>query len=157
LIILLESETQMNRIARIIAATRFPFVDQETWDEGLQTIVNDEVKRYAISTEVGTIYPNIVIANPDGSIREIGLVEQEDTISEHSLPRWKALSHVAPYGREYKKLFLYVPEGKEDQTKKLLEKNKIDYDGIRGYRVETQTLKIIPHTTRNDEYDHTVT
>ena len=157
MIILIGPETQINRIARIIAATRFPFVDQETWEEGLQTIVNDEVKRYAISTEVGTLYPNIVIANPDGSIREIGLVEQEASISEKSIPRWSALSHVAPYGREYKKLFLYVPEGKEEQTKKFLEENQIDYDGIRGYRVEKQTLKIIPHTTRNDEYDHTVT
>ena len=157
MIILLEPETLINRIARIIASTRFPFVDQDTWPEGQQTIVNDEVKRYAISTEVGTLYPNIVITNPDGSIREIGIVEQESAISEKSLPRWKALSNVAPYGREYKKLFLYVPAGKEEQTKKLLEENQIDYDGIRGYRVEKQNLKIIPHTTRNDEYDHTIT
>jgi hypothetical protein len=124
---------------------------------GQPTIVNDEVKRYAISTDVGTFYPNIVIANPDGSIREIGLVEQKAAISEKSLPRWKALSHVSPYGREYKKLFIYVPVGKEEQTKKLLEENQIDYDGIRGYSVEKQTLKIIPYITRNDEYDHTVT
>ncbi len=157
MIILLDPETQINRISRIIAATRFPFVDQDTWPEGQQTIVNDEVKRYAISAKVGTLYPNIVITNPDGSIREIGVVETSTAISEKSIPRWKALSHVAPYGREFKKLFLYVPEGKEEQTKKLLEDNAIDYDGIRGYRVEKQALKILPYVTRNDEYDHTVT
>ena len=157
MIILVTPETQINRIARIIASTRFPFVDQETWPEERQTIVNDEVKRYAISTEAGTLYPNIVIANPDGSIREIGIVEQASDISETSVPRWNALSVVAPYGREYKKFFLYVPEGKEKQTKMLLEDNEIDYDGIRGYRVEKQSLKIIPYVTRNDEYDHTVT
>jgi len=157
LIIVLDPETQINRIARIIASTRFPFVDQETWPKGQKTIVNDEMKRYAINTDVGTLYPNIVIANPDGSIREIGLVEQEAAITETSIQQWKALSQVAPYGREYKKLFIYVPEGKEEKAKKLLEENEIDYDGIRGYRIEKQTLKIIPYITRNDEYDHTVT
>jgi hypothetical protein len=154
---MLEQETQINRIVRIIAATRFPFVDQETWPKGQQTIVNDEIKRYAISTQVGVLYPNIVIANPDGSIRELGVVEPKESIIEESLSRWRALSDVAPYGREYKKLFLYVPEGNEKEAKRLLEENVIDYDGIRAYRIESQTLKIIPYATRNDEYDHTVT
>ncbi len=154
---MLEQETQINRIARIIAATRFPFVDQETWPKGQQTIVNDEIKRYAISTQAGVLYSNIVITNPDGSIRELGLVEPKERVVKESLPRWWALSDAAPYGREYKKLFLYVPEGGENEIKRILEENGIDYDGIRGYRVESQTLKIIPYITRNDEYDHTVT
>ena len=154
---MIDQETLTNRIARIIAATRFPFVDQDTWPKGQQTIVNDETKRYAVSTEIGVLYPNIVITNPDGTIREIGTVESMENISEDSVSRWKALSHVAPYGREYKKLFLYVPGGFEEQTKKLLEGNQINYDGIRAYRVEPQTLKIIPYVTRNDEYDHIIT
>ena len=148
-------EILRNRIARIVASTRFPFVDQDTWEPGLQTIVNDETKRYAISTDIGVLYPNIVIAYPDGAIRELGLVES--SVSEDNVPRWRALSDVAPYGREYKKLFIYVPEGSEEKTKQLLEKNEIDYDGIRAYRVENQNLKILPYVTRNDEYDHTVT
>ena len=154
---MIDQETLTNRIARIIAATRFPFVDQDTWPKGQQTIVNDETKRYAVSTEIGVLYPNIVITNPDGTIREIGTVESKENISEDSVSRWKALSDVAPYGREYKKLFLYVSEGFEEQTKKLLEGNQINYDGIRAYRVEPQTLKIIPYVTRNDEYDHIIT
>ncbi|MCJ7732578.1 hypothetical protein MUP51_09710 [Candidatus Bathyarchaeota archaeon] len=154
---MLEPEIIRHRIARIIAATRFPFVDQDTWPSGQQTIVNDEIKRYAISTDSGVLYPNIVIANPDGTIREIGIVESREDISEDSVPRWKALSKVAPIGREFKKLFLYVPDGTEEKTKKLLEEYGINYDGIRSYSVTKQTLKIIPHVTRNDEYDHTVT
>ena len=146
-----------NRVARIIASTRFPFVDQETWPKGQLTIVNDEIKRYAVSTSSGVLYPNIVITNPDGTIRELGTVEPREAVTADSVPRWRALSDVAPFGREFKKLFLYVPEGTEEKTKKLLEENKIDYDGIRAYRVEPQTLKIIPYVTRNDEYDHTVT
>jgi hypothetical protein len=154
---LVKPETLRNRIARIIADTRFPFVDQETWPEGRKTIVNDETKRYAINTETGVLYPKIVITDPDGSIREIGLVESREDISVDSVPRWRALSDVVPFGREYKKLFLYVPEGVEEDAKELLEEHLIDYDGIRGYKVENQSLKIIPYVTRNDEYDHTVT
>jgi hypothetical protein len=154
---MLEKETIINRITRIIAATRFPFVDQENWPKDRQTIVNDETKRYAISTSVGVLYPKIVITHPDGNIREIGTVEPPEEITEESVPRWKALSEVAPIGREYKKLFFYVPEGTEEKTKGLLENNRIDYDGIRTYGVSNQNLKITPYVTRNDEYDHTVT
>ena len=149
--------TLRHRITRIIAATRFPFVDQDSWGKLHQTIVNDEVKRFAVQTSVGVLYPSIIITNDDGTIREIGVVESAEDISEKSIPRWKALSEVAPYGREFKKLFLYVPEGYEDKTLKMFEDEKINYDGIRGYRVEKQVLKILPFKTRNDEYDDVVT
>jgi hypothetical protein len=154
---MLEQETIINRISRIIAVTRFPFVDQENWPKDSQTLVNDETRRYAINTSIGVLYPNIVIINPDGSMRELGTVESIEDISEKNVPRWRALSDVVPYGREYKKFFFYVPEGTEEKTKKLLEGNKIDYDGIRYYKVVKQSLQIIPYVTRNDEYDHTVT
>jgi hypothetical protein len=121
-----------HRITRIIAATRFPFVDQETWADDHVTIVNDE-------------------------IREFGTVESPESITSASIPRWRALSETAPHGREHKKLFLYVPEGCEEETLRLLEDNGIDYDGIRGYRVEKQTLRILPYRTLNDEYDDVVT
>lgn len=149
--------TLRHRITRIIAATRFPFVDQDSWGKLHQTIVNDEVKRFAVQTTEGVFYPSIIITNDDGSIREIGVVESAEDITEKSIPRWKALSEVAPYGREFKKLFLYVPEGYEDKTSKMFEDEKINYDGIRGYRVEKQVLKILPFKTRNDEYDDVVT
>ena len=113
---MLESETLINRIARIIAATRFPFVDQENWPKDRQTIVNDEVKRYAISTSIGILYPNIVIAHSDGSIREIGVVETSESVSEESLPRWRALSEVVPYGRKFKKLFFLCPNWEREQN-----------------------------------------
>ena len=146
-----------NRITRIIAATRFPFVDQETWSNDFVTIVNDETKRYGVKWEEGVLYPSIVIAFPDGSIREFGSVEAAEDISDEIVERWRALSDVVPYGRAHKKLFLYVPEGYEDKTLRLLEENGIDYDGIRGYKVENQSLKILPFKTLNDEYDHMVT
>jgi hypothetical protein len=154
---MVEKEELRNRITRIVASTRFPFVDQETWPKSRQTIVNDEVKRYAISTEVGVLYPNIVITDQDGSIYEIGIIEFEEEISENSVPRWNALSNIVPYGREFKKLFIYVPESYEEKTKQILDDNEVNYDGIRVFMIEHQTLKIIPYITRNDEYDHIIT
>ncbi len=146
-----------HRITRIIAATRFPFVDQENWADDHVTILNDETKRYAVKWEGGILYPSIVITKKNGEIREFGTVESPEAITPDSIPRWRALSETAPYGREHKKLFLYVPEGCEETTLRLLEENRIDYDGIRGYRVEKQTLRILPYRTLNDEYDDIVT
>ncbi len=146
-----------HRITRIIAATRFPFVDQETWTDDHVTIVNDETKRYAVKWDQGVLYPSIVITKKNGEIREFGTVESPEGITPESIPRWKALSDIAPHGREHKKLFLYVPEGHEEETLRLLEENHIDYDGIRGYRVEKQTLRILPYRTLNAEYDDVVT
>ncbi len=59
-----------HRITRIIAATRFPFVDQESWADDHVTIVNDETKRYAVNWGQGVLYPSIVITKKDGEIRE---------------------------------------------------------------------------------------
>ena len=146
-----------HRITRIIAATRFPFVDQENWADDHITIVNDETRRYPVKWEGGVTYPSIVITKKNGDLREFGLVEATEDISEDSLPRWRVLSETVPYGREHKKLFLYVPGGSEEETLRLLEENGIDYDGIRGYRVESQTLRILPFRTLNDEYDDVVT
>lgn len=154
---MIDTATIRHRITRIIAATRFPFVDQESWGKDTQTIVNDETKRYGIHTPVGVLYPSIVIANADGTLKELGVVESADDITEESICRWQALSDVAPYGREFKKLFIYVPEGYEAKALELVEGVGINYDGIRGYRVEKQVLKILPFKTLNDEYDDVVT
>jgi hypothetical protein len=145
-----------HRITRIIAATRFPFVDQESWTDDHVTIVNDETKRFAVKWDRGVLYPSIVITKKDGEIREFGTVESVEDIAP-ARARWRALSEIAPHGREHKKLFLYVPEGHEGEILRLLEENAIDYDGIRGYRVEKQTLRILPFKTLNDEYDDIVT
>ena len=154
---MVDSEVLRNRVARIISVTRFPFVDQENWPDGAKTVVNDETKRYGIKWENGVEYPNVVVFKADGSIREFGLVESVADISEDSVAKWRMLSECAPRGRMYKKLFLYVPEGYEEKTLKLLEDNDIDYDGIRAYRVADGNLRITPYKTRNDEYDHQVT
>jgi hypothetical protein len=42
---LLSREEIRNRVIRIIAATRFPFVDQTDWGEDYVTITNDSGRR----------------------------------------------------------------------------------------------------------------
>jgi hypothetical protein len=154
---MVEPAVLRNRVGRIIAVTRFPFVDQENWPMDARTIVNDETKRFGVKWEGGVEYPSIVVLNGDGSVREFGSVESPESISEDSVARWRMLSDYAPRGRRYKKLFLYVPEGFEEKTLRLLEENGIEYDGIRGYSVLDGGLRITPYKTLNDEYDHQVT
>ncbi len=151
---MVDKETLKNRIVRIIAATRFPFVDQEDWGEGYITIVNDEIKRKGIETGTEIVYPSIVITLADGRIQEIGEVEFEEDINVANVPRWRLFSESAGKGRFVKKLFLYIPEGVEEKTVKLLENNNIEFSGVRTYAVKNGTLVITPIKSNDGPHDH---
>lgn len=151
---MVDKETLKNRIVRIIAATRFPFVDQEDWGEGYITIVNDEIKRKGIETGTEIVYPSIVITLADGRIQEIGEVELDEGISVANVPRWRLFSESAGKGRFVKRLFLYIPEGVEEKTVKLLENNNIEFSGVRTYAVKNGTLVITPIKSNDGPHDH---
>ena len=151
---MVDKVTLKNRIIRIIAATRFPFVDQEDWGEGYVTIINDEVKRRGIDTAEGVMYPSIVITLADGRIQEIGEVEFEEGVSVSNVPKWRLFSDSAGKGRFVKKFFLYVPEGLEEKTIKLLENNNIEYSGVRTYSVKNGNLLITPIKSNDGPHDH---
>ena len=110
---MVSEETIRNRVIRIIAATRFPFVDHVT-------IVNDEVKRRGIDTEEEVVYPSIVITKPNGRIQEIADVALAREVAPLSVARWKLLSEKAGVGEKEKKFFLYVPPKSEEKAQKLL-------------------------------------
>lgn len=147
-------ETIRNRVTRIIAATRFPFVDQEDWGEGYATIVNDEVKRRGIDTEEEAIYPSIVITRPDGRIQEVADVALAKEVKAANVKRWRLLSDKAGFGEKEKKFFLYVPLGSEEKALKLLEDSKISYAGLRVYSIRDRILSVTPIKTTDSEYDH---
>jgi hypothetical protein len=151
---MVNEETIRNRVIRIIAATRFPFVDQEDWGEGYVTIVNDEVKRRGIDTDEAPVYPSIVICRPDGRIQELADVALAKEVSPASVARWKILSNAAKIGEKEKKFFLYVPPKSEEKAQKLLESNKISYAGLRVYKINDRILSVTPITTPDQEYDH---
>lgn len=47
---MVDPEIQRHRVTRIIAVTRFPFVDQPetSWPNCYETIVNDEERRFGL-------------------------------------------------------------------------------------------------------------
>jgi len=151
---MVSEETLRNRVIRIIAATRFPFVDQEDWGEGYATIVNDEVKRRGIDTEDAVVYPSIVITKPDGRIQEVADVALTGEVKPSAVKRWKLLSEKTGMGEKTKKFFLYVPPGFDEKALKLLEDNKISYAGLRVYSIKDRILSVIPIKTPDAEYDH---
>jgi hypothetical protein len=151
---MVDDETLKNRIIRIIAMTRFPFVDQEDWGEGYITIINDEMKRRGIETGTEIVYPSIVITHSDGRIQEIGEVESENGVNVANVPKWRLFSDSAGNGRFVKKFFLYVPEGVEDKAVKLLENNNIEFSGVRTYAVKNGNLVITPIKSNDGPHDH---
>jgi hypothetical protein len=144
-----------DRITRIIAATRFPFINQEDWDEQRKTLVNTSLtKSYGVSTSAGVIYPSIVVLNPDDSIREIGEVEMK--VAGNLAEKWRELSVKASIGDHYRKLFIYIPEGSEDLAIKILKENRIQYAGLRIWLIDDGVLKTKPITTPDMIKDHRV-
>ena len=148
-------EVLRDRISRIIAATRFPFIDQATWDEDRSTLVNTRIEKvYAVATAYGVHYPSIVVTKPDGSIRELGVVEM--SVEPHLVEKWRVLSEITGMGEKYKKLFIYVPNGKGSQALELIEDQGIEYAGLREWSIENGILSIRPIKTPDMEYDHRV-
>ena len=144
-----------DRISRIIGSTRFPFIDQTTWDEDRRTIINTTRERnYAISITIGNIYPSVVVLNPDGTIREIGEVEME--VTPALVAKWRLLSERTGMGERFKKLFIYVPTGEGERARSLLEDNGISYAGLREWSIEDGILATCPVKTPDMEYDHRV-
>ncbi len=152
---MVEDKVLRGRIARIIAAARFPFVDQEDWDESRRTIVNDYKTRvWALSTPRGDLYPSIVVLNGDGSIRECGEVETAATFKPETVEKWAAMSRHTGMGERFKKFFLYVPEGSEEKTEKLLDDAKIEYAGLRTWAIKKGSLVLKPIKTPDMAKDH---
>ncbi|MCX6648062.1 MAG: hypothetical protein NTV61_01555 [Candidatus Bathyarchaeota archaeon] len=144
-----------DRIARIIAATRFPFVDQTTWDEDRKTLVNTRSEKpYPIEGPRGKVYPSVVVLNPDGAVREIGEVEME--FKPSLAAKWRLLSEKTGMGERYKKLFVYVPAGDGEKARRLLEENGIEYAGLREWSIEGGALVTRPVVTPDMDYDHRV-
>ncbi|MCW3979701.1 MAG: hypothetical protein NWF12_08145 [Candidatus Bathyarchaeota archaeon] len=152
---MLSKEELRDRVVRIIAATRFPFVDQTDWGEGYVTITNEGGKRVrGVMGPDGPVYPSIVITKENTCIQEVGEVETEDTVTEAQVQKWRLLSERTGMGRRTKKFFLYVPEGKEGVAERLLEENGIEYAGLRTWAVRDGSLVITPIKTPDDPKNH---
>lgn len=154
---MVDPETQRHRVTRIIAATRFPFVDQPetSWPDCYETVLNDETKRFGLLSPWGeVVYPSIVILNCEGGVQELGTVELAEEVNDERARLWRFLSDSASIGRRVKKLFIYVPCGLEEKALGILEGEEIEYDGLRGYDIVNGNLKIYPIKTHDSPDDH---
>ena len=143
------------RISRVIAATRFPFVGQDDWDETRTTIANDpHDPEWVFETSEGPLAPSVVVLNSDGSVRECGEVELETEYSMENVKKWSTMSRLTGPGEKYKKFFLYVPEGAEDLALRLLEENRIEYAGLRTWGLDNWNLVLKPFKTPDMAKDH---
>lgn len=111
-----------------IARIKFPFPNEEFPD--LETIVNEPAPRMSVGSEGGReLFPDIVVVRKPGQwLRIMAEVETAESLTdEEALTEWKPMSQVG-------ELYLYVPQGCVQQTKKLLKKHDINVKGIRTWR-----------------------
>jgi len=142
-------------VVAYVARTRFPFHDQTDWPADYRTLTNTGRPMRSIPLEGREYFPDIVIVNTKGEVREIGEVEAEP--GEALVPAWRACSLAADNLTESgsRHFFLYVPAGREADIVALLDRHGISFAGVRGYAAEADgTIRIVPHETRGDAKDH---
>jgi len=147
-----------DRVVNFIARTRFPFPGQTTWAPDYKTLTNVPERKHAIKIPAGEHYPDIVILDGSGRVRELGEVEMD--IGTASVATLKATSAMADTDTPTKvrHFFLYVPLGQEKQARALLENNDISYAGLRTFTVNADgAIKVVPFVTPGDSYDHQIT
>jgi hypothetical protein len=152
------ADNMHDAVVNYIARTRFPFPGQTTWAADYRTLTNVPDHKRGIQTPSGEHFPDIVIVDGTGRVRELGEVEMN--VSDISAPALKATSETADTDTPTKvrHFFLYVPLGQEAAAQTLLETNAISYAGLRGFQVSGNgQIKIIPFVTPGDSYDHQVT
>lgn len=152
------TDSQHDTIVNHIARTRFPFAGQTTWAADYVTLTNVPTRRRSIAAPKGEHFPDILIVDGTGRVREIGEIEM--TVDPAALAHLQAGSEQTdndtPTG--VKHFFLYVPAGMEKAAQRLLEDNQISFAGVRGFTVNPDgTVKIEPYVTKGDPYDHQVT
>lgn len=150
--------TLHDRVVTTIARTRFPFPGQTTWAADYVTLTNAPLRTRSIPLGGGEHFPDIVIVDGTGRVREIGEVEMG--VDPASLPYLKAGSELADDDTPTKvrHFFLYVPAGMEAAAQALLEDNGISYAGVRGFTLGADgSIGIAPFVTKGDPYDHQIT
>jgi hypothetical protein len=144
-----------DRAVRQIAANRFPFPGQADWPADYVTLTNQSVQRRGVPGPQGTEYPDIVVIDGKGEIREIGEVELD--VSESHLERWARASAACDQKTTsgVRHFFVYVPPGSETETLRLLDEHQISYAGVRTWTLDAEgTVQIDPIVTPGDPKDH---
>ena len=150
--------SQHDLIAKYVAATRFPFPDQNLnpgnhglWPKDYVTIVNTEKKQRGVQFNDKTWYPDIVIVNSKNEVRELGEVENEEDLVPAVLAKWRGYAAAASIGPQgYPKLFINVPAHAEQIALRMLNESGLRYAGLRSYQVSGDGKIAIKETTTYD-------
>ena len=151
-------ENVHDAVVNYIAKTRFPFPGQKHWPPDYRTLTNAPVRNHRIQIPAGEHFPDIVVLDGTGRVREMGEIEMN--VSDIAPSTLKATSEIVDTDTETKvrHFFLYVPVGQEAAAQTLLETNGVSYAGLRGFQASADgQIKIIPFVTPGDSYDHQVT
>src|SRR5436305_1524806 len=108
------TEDTHDLVVKAIARTRFPFPGQTTWPADYVTLTNVPVRQRGVPVDSGEHFPDIVIHDKTGRIREIGEVEL--TLDPGRIPLWRAGSLTADddTSAKVRHFFFYVPAGLEE-------------------------------------------
>lgn len=153
------TQDEHDKAVRHIATHRFPFPDQPnpSWPLDYRTYTNTTThKRVPIEGPSGPHWPDIVIKDSTGRIREIGEVEV-DLSDPKLVERWKAASLAADDTTDNgcRHLLVYVPAGSEPEAQAILEENGISYHALRGIRVDDDgSVHVLPFQTIGNTKDH---
>lgn len=86
---MIDQETY-RQVVRYIASNRFPFPDQTNWPDNYVTLTNEAGQVRGIDIPHGQVYPEIVIIDGDGQVREGGVIERE--VLPQMGSKWRAYS-----------------------------------------------------------------
>lgn len=151
------NEELHDEVARVVAATRFPFKGQADWPADYVTHVNAGAPKRAIPTPDGPLYPDIVVVDGNDRVREIGEVEL--AVDEGCAARWRRGSAAADDDTDSgaRHFFVYVPAGLEEAAKRVLDAHGISYAGVRGWRADGGFIEVLPFITTGEAKDHVAT
>ena len=112
-----------------IARVKFPYPNDEHPE--LETVVNEPEPKVSVGhgDDGSELFPDIVVLRRPGLWLEMmAEVETRDTVNDESAQReWLPFSRVG-------RLYLYVPVGTVEETKRLCKKYGIKLAGIRTWR-----------------------
>ncbi len=122
-----------------IASKRFPFPnkDHPSW----QTYVNEPSPTIGVVSGDRTLTPDIVVVDESkedteeglvgkSSVEMLGEIETESSVNEEEVKQW------AGYSKLTNALFLYVPEGKCSDAKRLSQ--KLEVRGFREWKFDSE-------------------
>lgn len=144
-----------DEVVRHVAATRFPFPDQQNWPANYDTVVNVGDPVRPVAPAAGDAHPDIVIVDDGDVVREMGEVETE--VAPEMADKWQAYSAALPINPDtgVRQFFVYVPAGREEEARALLDARSISYAGVRGFRRdEDGRIRIAPYVTPGAAQDH---